>query len=113
MKFLCSGCGACCMNVIGSNLPHDENGVCDHLDRKTKKCSIYETRPEECRVDRLYEKHFKSKWYHRALGERKNSDGVEITRKEFYKATAKACNILIDKEGLDDSFKLDLSEYDE
>jgi len=97
MEFLCSQCGACCRNVSGSGLPHDINGVCSHLNKKTNKCSIYNTRPEECRVDKMFDKYFKSK----------------ISKKEFYKQNTKACHDLIDKEGLSDSFKIDISAYDE
>jgi|TARA_B100000073_G_C23579571_1_gene511664 hypothetical protein len=77
-------------------LPHDGSGVCDYLNRKTNKCSIYDTRPDLCRVDRMFEKHFKSK----------------MSKKEFYKLNTKACHVLIDKEGFDNSFKLDISAYD-
>tara|TARA_R100000234_G_C4892892_1_gene132256 strand:- start:183 stop:476 length:294 start_codon:yes stop_codon:yes gene_type:complete len=96
MNFLCSQCGACCRNVVGSGLPHDENGVCMNLNRKTNSCSIYETRPEQCRVDKMFDKHFKFK----------------ISKKEFYKQNTRACHILIDKEGLDSSFKIDVDEYE-
>ena len=96
MNFLCSQCGACCRNVQGSGLPHDGNGVCLHLNKKTNKCSIYKDRPEECRVDEMFEKHFKNK----------------ISKKEFFILNTKACHVLIDKEKLDKSFKIDTKEYD-
>ena len=56
--FPCVGCGACCAAVshvpelveLGWVLP---NGVCRHLDTKTKKCSIYEDRPTVCRIDKV------------------------------------------------------------
>ena len=96
MNFLCSQCGACCRNVQGSGLPHDENGVCLHLNKETNKCSIYENRPEACRVDKMFENHYKH----------------QMSKKEFFILNTKACHALIDKEELDESFKIDTKEYD-
>ena len=81
MNFLCSQCGACCRNVQGSGLPHDE---------------IYKDRPEACRVDKMFENHYKH----------------QMSKKEFFILNTKACHILIDKEELDESFKIDTKEYD-
>lgn len=43
MRFNCEKCGACCMAVKCSLLTKDN------------LCSIYENRPEICRVDRMFE----------------------------------------------------------
>ena len=96
MSFLCSQCGACCRNVAHLDLPSDKDGVCLNLDKETNKCSIYENRPDICRVDKMYEKHFKS----------------TLSKKEFFILNTKYCHDLIDKEKLDKSFKIDIEEYD-
>jgi hypothetical protein len=36
----------------------------------------------------------------------------KMSKKEFYKINTKACHTLIDKDGLDESFKIDIEEYD-
>ena len=95
MEFLCSQCSACCRNIKGLGLPHNGDGVCLNLDKQTNKCSIYEDRPEICRVDRMFENHFKSK----------------MSKKEFFILNTKACHELIDKEKLDESFKIDTKDY--
>lgn len=55
--FPCTRCGACCRNVSLSPLTawlDKGDGVCYHLDVETNLCSIYEHRPEICRVDIQY-----------------------------------------------------------
>jgi hypothetical protein len=95
MDFLCSQCSACCRNIGHLNLPHNGDGICLNLDKKTNKCLIYETRPDICRVNKMFEKHFKTK----------------MTKKEFYIINTEACHKLIEKEGLDNSYKIDIKEY--
>ena len=56
MSFFCSQCGECCKNI--RHIPElagysDENGCCKYL--KNNLCSVYENRPEVCRVDLMYE----------------------------------------------------------
>jgi uncharacterized protein len=97
MKFSCSQCGACCRNVTGLDLPQDKHGVCLNLDKKTNKCSIYDSRPEICRVNVMYKKYFKHK----------------MSKKDFYILNTKACHNLIDKENLSDEFKVDINKYNE
>ena len=96
MNFLCSQCSACCRNIGHLDLPHNGDGVCLHLNKKTNKCSIYNSRPEICRVDKMFKNHFKHK----------------MSKKEFFILNTKACHDLIDKEDLDESFKIDIKEYD-
>lgn len=58
--FPCNQCGLCCQNIGGiEELKEldDGNGVCRYL--KDNLCSIYENRPEVCRVDVMYEKYYK------------------------------------------------------
>ncbi len=96
MEFLCSQCGACCKNITGLGLPHNGDGICAYLDRDNNMCSIYEERPEICRVEKIYEKYFRKKG---------------IKKKDFYIATTKACYDLIDKEKLDKKYKIDIAKY--
>tara|TARA_R110002095_G_scaffold177429_1_gene154744 strand:+ start:44 stop:340 length:297 start_codon:yes stop_codon:yes gene_type:complete len=96
MEFLCSKCSACCRNVGDLDLPSDDNGVCLNLDQENNTCKIYNTRPDICRVDKTFEDSFKD----------------TMTKKEFYVWNTKACHWLIDKEGLDESFKVDIKNYD-
>jgi hypothetical protein len=95
MEFLCSKCSACCRNIIDLGLPHNGDGICLNLNKKTNECLIYETRPDICKVDRMFEKHFKSK----------------MTKKEFFIKNTEACHQLIDREKLDNSYKIDIKEY--
>jgi len=100
--FPCSGCGACCRrvnqavaNIGAKSVPEehplyfpyswDEKGVCEKL--VDNRCSVYENRPMMCDVEKVAE----------YLG---------IEREEFFKINARACNMLIDEDGLDESFKL-------
>ena len=62
-------CGACCKFNLGDrsaladklnkddialiNSMTDKDGWCKNLDRENKKCLIYETRPNFCRVDKF------------------------------------------------------------
>ena len=96
MEFLCSKCGACCRNVGNSKLPSDDKGVCLNLDQENNICKVYNTRPDICRVDKIFENSFKD----------------IMTKKEFYVWNTEACHWLIDKEDLDESFKIDIKDYD-
>lgn len=100
MKFNCWECGACC-KLIGetvtmarklveanpdqpgnilevANFPHNTkaDGSCEHL--VDNKCSIYETRPDICKVDVTYLKYHKDK----------------MTQDQYFVATESACKIL-------------------
>ena len=95
MKFLCSSCGACCMAVGGHfGLPDRGDGACANL-TKDNQCSIYETRPDICRVNKVY------KWVKK-----------DITKKQFYIENTKMCHQLIDKFNLDESYKINIKEYE-
>lgn len=62
IPFPCDQCGACCKNVHRAVETHDldrGDGVCRHLDEQTNLCSIYNDRPEICRVDLQYELNYK------------------------------------------------------
>ncbi len=77
MPFSCVKCGACCRNI--DKIPQLKlfdtgNGTCRYLINNL--CSIYETRPEICRVDLIYKKYFKEC----------------MTLDEFYKLNKQGCN---------------------
>lgn len=77
--FKCDCCGKCCEKVSTSKLYQhlaDETGKCRYL--KNNLCSIYTNRPLICRVDEMYELHYKN----------------SITLKEFYELNYKACKLL-------------------
>jgi uncharacterized protein len=66
MKFNCNGCGKCCKAISCPYLTQDN------------KCSIYDTRPLECNVEKGYEVFFKDK----------------MTKVEFYKMNELICKKL-------------------
>lgn len=77
--FKCDCCGKCCEKVSTSELYQhlaDETGKCRYL--KNNLCSIYTNRPLICRVDEMYELHYKN----------------SITLEEFYELNYKACKLL-------------------
>ena len=107
MEFNCSGCGLCCRKVGSAvkearaeitlkkgkvdprtkavaRFPFKTNtdGACSKLDEKGQ-CSVYETRPDVCRVDKSFELF---------------AEGM--TREKYYEANAKLCNTWIRKAGL-------------
>jgi Fe-S-cluster containining protein len=59
--FPCNACGKCCANVHLSEItqPLDRgDGICRHLDNDTKRCQIYDQRPDICRVELQYRTHY-------------------------------------------------------
>tara|TARA_R100000234_G_scaffold5206_1_gene3809 strand:+ start:309 stop:602 length:294 start_codon:yes stop_codon:yes gene_type:complete len=96
MKFLCSQCGACCraagkMDGASYGLPIKKDGSCANLIGDI--CSIYDKRPDICRVDKMNHKRpFQS-------------------RKSYYIEATKGCHKLIDEEGLDKDYKIDIKNY--
>ena len=79
MSFSCTKCGECCrhINNISQLAAFDiGNGVCRFL--KNNLCSIYDSRPEICRVDYMYDKYF----------------CVSMSREEYYALNMKACKKL-------------------
>jgi len=91
--FPCTSCGLCCQN-ISTVVELKEfdlgNGVCKHLDTLNNKCKIYETRPDICRIDKMY-----------------NMKYYKLYKKnDFYIENAKVCNKLQENYKLDDSFKV-------
>lgn len=78
-KFPCTSCGLCCKNIhlVPKLQDFDRgNGTCIHL--VDSKCSIYETRPQVCRIDEMYEKEYAN----------------IFTKQDFYLENIKICKSL-------------------
>ena len=96
MKFLCTQCGACCraagkLDGAKYGLPIKKDGSCAHLIGNL--CSIYNERPDICNSNKMpNKKPFQSK-------------------KQYFIENTKICHQLIDAEGLDKSYKVDIKEY--
>lgn len=57
-KYVCRQCGMCCRNLHKNNIYNDldrGDGICTYLDETTNLCSIYETRPDKCNVEKGYQ----------------------------------------------------------
>jgi Fe-S-cluster containining protein len=81
--FPCTECGLCYQNIAGiPEILHFDmgNGVCKHYDSSVAKCKIYEEHPVVCRIDLEYSKF--------------------LSRQEFYKMNAYACNVLQEQKTL-------------
>lgn len=96
MPFGCSKCGLCCQSVgilvenakqIGAisplmvelgNFPYsyNESGRCEKLSLENE-CTVYETRPLMCNVEKFHEKYFQ-----------------EYSQDEFFKMNERECNLL-------------------
>jgi len=108
--FKCTSCSACCKTVGSAidnakklqtksvisemllSFPHDLNdeGHCSKLD-ETGNCSVYDDRPDICNVEKMYEIHY-SKYY--------------PSKEAFYEAEHKACNVLMEAQGIGEEFKI-------
>jgi Fe-S-cluster containining protein len=78
-SFPCTSCGECCRNI--GHIPELKDfdlgdGVCKFL--KDGLCSIYETRPDICQVDKMFDKKY-HKFY---------------TKEEFYNLNISVCGEL-------------------
>lgn len=77
--FNCTKCGECCRHIdlIPELSEFDSgSGICIHL--KNNLCDIYDSRPDICNVDVMYEKQFR-KYY---------------SKNEFYKLNEQVCRYL-------------------
>jgi hypothetical protein len=95
--FPCSGCGLCCQNISNINelVSFDlGNGMCKYFNPLLKHCEIYDTRPEICRVDEMY-----NIQYYR-----------NFTKEEFYIKNANACNALQEQYKVNKSFRVSIKE---
>lgn len=63
LHFPCTKCGACCRHVNLSPLTaylDRGDGICYHHNTTEHTCTIYTKRPEICRVDVYFEKHYQT-----------------------------------------------------
>jgi len=61
--FICTKCGICCRNLDANPLYSAldrGDGVCVNLDERQNLCSIYQTRPQICRADEMFDLYFKA-----------------------------------------------------
>ena len=67
-QYKCENCGACCRHWNPARYNKEivnEKGDCIYLDINTKLCTIYNNRPDFCRVNKWYNLHFSNiKWEH-------------------------------------------------
>lgn len=60
-SFPCTQCGLCCQNVhLAEQTSYLDrgDGSCRYYDDAGKRCLIYETRPDICRIDRQYKLYY-------------------------------------------------------
>ena len=60
--FPCDRCGACCQQVNRASetvFLYRGDGICRHYDANQKLCSIYDSRPDICRVDQQFFSNYK------------------------------------------------------
>ncbi|MFK3772128.1 YkgJ family cysteine cluster protein [Pseudomonas sp. NPDC089406] len=85
--FPCSQCGLCCRSVhLAEQTQYLDrgDGACRHYNDADKRCLIYETRPDICRVDRQYRMHYAERFSWEA----------------FVEANVEVCKILQDQDHL-------------
>lgn len=64
-EFPCNRCGLCCQQVhlaAETRFLDRGDGVCGHYDQLGKACSIYEQRPDICRVDLQFERTYSQQY---------------------------------------------------
>ncbi|MFV9473433.1 YkgJ family cysteine cluster protein [Advenella sp. RU8] len=67
MKYIypCTRCGLCCQHVDRldeTQFLNRGDGICKHYHELGRRCEIYDERPEICRVESVYKKHY-AKFY--------------------------------------------------
>ena len=95
--FPCTSCGLCCQNISSvKELKKFDlgNGVCKYFDGISNQCTIYETRPDICRIDKMYQQKY----------------NIFFSKKEFYIKNAEVCNQLQLQYQLDSKFKVIIGE---
>lgn len=115
-KFPCSGCGLCCMKaglavmnarkllIGGEKDPYVKEvaefpflftpeGRCSKLADDNKTCTVYESRPDICNVEKMFDKYYEGK----------------IDKQSYYLSSAMACNKIIKNEGASEEFFLDVN----
>ena len=54
MKFPCKSCGACCRRVPEVSGLDRGDGACRYYDDNSRQCTVYDTRPVLCQVDKSF-----------------------------------------------------------
>ena len=91
--FPCTGCGLCCQNISSvDELKSFDNGdgVCRYFDINLKFCTIYESRPDICKVDKMFELKYRK----------------YFSKKDFYIQNADICNQLQTLSGVVQDFRV-------
>lgn len=65
-----------------------------YYSKNTNECSIYNNRPEICRVEIMYEKKYKK----------------TLSLHEFYRLNAKICNLLQKTNSIDTKYRIKIGE---
>jgi len=95
MIFPCTNCGCCCKRVglvkkflTEDEFPYDidENGVCKML--VNDMCSVYDDRPDICKVEKMAEKN-------------------NISKEIYYKMAIDVCNSMMDEDNIPLKFRID------
>lgn len=95
MKFQCSKCGACCRRAgLMGIMPQREDGACIHL-AEDNTCKIYETRPDICRVETMFERY---------------KPTLKMSKKEYFKFANECCNTMITDDRLDVKYLIPIEE---
>lgn len=110
-EFVCTKCGICCKNVAhyeASEFLDRGDGICKYYDENTKLCTIYDFRPEVCRVDKMYKKYKNQMTWdeylalnYQACKELQEIDKALENRK-LYPGKKKYNDILDDEESIED-----------
>ncbi|MDY6269630.1 MAG: YkgJ family cysteine cluster protein [Selenomonadaceae bacterium] len=85
--FPCERCGCCCRlagHTIWGKSMADANGICKYLDQEKNLCTIYENRPDICRVDLMYDRLYQD----------------QMSREAFYAMNKDVCRQLQEKSGI-------------
>jgi Fe-S-cluster containining protein len=91
--FPCTKCGLCCQNITNVKELKDfdiGNGICKYYNIANNECAIYDDRPDICRIEKM----FKIKYYE------------YFTKKNYYEANAKICNLLQVTHNLNSDFRV-------
>ena len=101
LKFLCSECGACC-KIAGKLglMPSSDDGSCVYLNAENR-CDIYDKRPEHCDVNRMY-----------YVNRKKDIIPQTMKKIDYFKLSTRICHKMIDEEGIDERYKVDIGDYD-
>ena len=91
--FPCTSCGLCCQNI--SEVKELEgyalaSGVCVYFDPISHECTVYESRPDACRIDEMFER----KYFE------------HFTKVAYYEANATVCNALQENAGMNIDFRI-------